>query len=597
MKYGSFQIENFKGIESLKIDLQRQPHTPVTTLVGLNESGKTTILEAIHWLARPDKYKDHELIPKHSLGSFDGAVSVEAELLLSEEDWETLEAQFGEWGYKGLVRESDTIKVRRRHVFRASEVSHKSAQADASISLKKGRGHKAREYSEYAGLSRKLSDHVILSVMPEILYYQNFLFNIPDRIYLSGEMSETPSQAPYRRVIQDILTASNKNYTIQKHLIDRSKPGVLGFSQEDKIEAVLNDAELHLTRTVVESWKDILGSEDQDLKITLGRSLKRDDNGVYLEIKVREKGRDYSVQDRSLGFRWFLAFLLFTHYRGYREPTRENALFLLDEPASNLHPAAQGKLLKEFDKLPHSQSVIYSTHSHHMIEPEWLHNTYVVSNSAANYKDAILSRYGEVTSISAQRYFPFVSDHPNDTDLYRPILDALDYRPSKLEMVPEVVITEGKNDYYALGYLARGSGMATPNVYPSTGKDRTEYAASLYLAWGRPFIAILDSDRGGERTKTRLDKAFGSIVSKHIFTLKDVDSNWANCTYEDLIEKNEQKRLVKSEFGTTEVSKSKLNTAIQSSVISGGSIKLGRHTGNKAKKLLAFIEAKLDALR
>ena len=46
MKYGSFQIENFKGIESLKIDLQRQPHTPVTTLVGLNESGKTDVTPA-----------------------------------------------------------------------------------------------------------------------------------------------------------------------------------------------------------------------------------------------------------------------------------------------------------------------------------------------------------------------------------------------------------------------------------------------------------------------------------------------------------------------------------------------------------------------
>src|ERR1700722_14460332 len=43
MQYVEFSFENFKGIENLTLPISG----PVTTLIGLNESGKTTILEAM----------------------------------------------------------------------------------------------------------------------------------------------------------------------------------------------------------------------------------------------------------------------------------------------------------------------------------------------------------------------------------------------------------------------------------------------------------------------------------------------------------------------------------------------------------------------
>ena len=43
MRYKEFYFENFKGIEKMRLPLTGG----VTTLIGLNESGKTTILEAI----------------------------------------------------------------------------------------------------------------------------------------------------------------------------------------------------------------------------------------------------------------------------------------------------------------------------------------------------------------------------------------------------------------------------------------------------------------------------------------------------------------------------------------------------------------------
>ena len=48
MKYTKFVIKNFKGIRDTTINLQEIAGASVFALVGLNESGKTTLLEAIY---------------------------------------------------------------------------------------------------------------------------------------------------------------------------------------------------------------------------------------------------------------------------------------------------------------------------------------------------------------------------------------------------------------------------------------------------------------------------------------------------------------------------------------------------------------------
>jgi len=49
MKFTYFKFKNFKGIEDQTLDLSKSGGSNIYTLVGLNESGKTTILEAINF--------------------------------------------------------------------------------------------------------------------------------------------------------------------------------------------------------------------------------------------------------------------------------------------------------------------------------------------------------------------------------------------------------------------------------------------------------------------------------------------------------------------------------------------------------------------
>src|SRR5690554_5182202 len=98
-----FRIQNFKGIEHMEIDLHGRAHGPVLTLIGLNESGKTTILEALSHFVSGDKSvaslfegsfaatSGLKLIPLHEKAAFSGIVRISAEVQLNSEDIEAAE--------------------------------------------------------------------------------------------------------------------------------------------------------------------------------------------------------------------------------------------------------------------------------------------------------------------------------------------------------------------------------------------------------------------------------------------------------------------------------------------------------------------------
>jgi hypothetical protein len=66
MQFLSFEVENFKGIVHLDLDFYPRQQRNIYTIVGLNESGKTTVLESFNFTSyKTDLY--HKTQP--SVGS------------------------------------------------------------------------------------------------------------------------------------------------------------------------------------------------------------------------------------------------------------------------------------------------------------------------------------------------------------------------------------------------------------------------------------------------------------------------------------------------------------------------------------------------
>lgn len=103
------------------------------------------------------------------------------------------------------------------------------------------------------------------------------------------------------------------------------------------------------------------------------------ENGMYDKISVEQSGgrvptillhekngEIVNLNSTSAGRRWY-----FTYY--FMKNALENGdLFIIDEPASTLHPQAQKEILKELIELQgQGIKVVYSTHSPYLIPDKW----------------------------------------------------------------------------------------------------------------------------------------------------------------------------------------------------------------------------------
>lgn len=596
MKYTYFEIENFKGIEKIRLDFNFSPKGNIYTLVGLNESGKTTILEAINFLTYkedldplnlPGKSKQdvHELIPISKRSNFNEKIIIKAGFEMSDADFNKIESFASSIGYNNIEK-IGKFEISQTYKFKNSKVESNQPGIYWDISLK---GRKARQ-RKFKNLVREDWLKVIKEIrdiLPRVLYFPNFLFEFPDKIYLDNTSIETKKHEFYRAVLQDVLDVIGGGINLEDHVLARAK----SLEQFDKksLESVLLKMGANITETVFKNWNKIFKKSISNKEIIV--TTDKDENGYwFLQLRLKEGSDLFMITERSLGFRWFFAFLLLTQYRGFRGTQPNNVLFLLDEPASNLHPSAQTQLLNSFNNLPRDCSIVYTTHSHHMINPEWLEGTYVVKNEGLDYKDSENDYNSRKTLITLHRYREFVSNFPNQTTYFQPILDVLDYCPSKLENVPDVLMMEGKNDFYIMKYICFVLGIESEiNILPGSGAGSLTDVIRLYIGWGRNFLVVLDSDSAGISQKTKYEETFGKSVIENIFSLEDIDTKWNKICTENLFEDNEKIEIQKLLYDKDTVYKKvHFNRSVQELYLKKQKFDLCMSTRENFQKIIDF---------
>jgi predicted ATP-dependent endonuclease of OLD family len=596
MKFNYFKFTNFKGISSQILDLSKNPDSKVYTLVGLNESGKTTILEAINYFAyKPeslealelDSYKVediHNLIPINQRDNFNGNITIEASVELDNDDNKEIAKAFKENGTI-ITKFSKNIIYTQRYNFKNSKHLPENDQRNWTHDFhgRKKNGTVVRRLSNDDAL---IANKVIQQRMPSILYFPNFLFEFPERIYLDPSCSDK-KHLFYQTIIQDVLDSLDNNTNINEHIIERIKSD--DDNEKRNLTSLIGKMQKQLTKVIFSSWNQIF--KKQIIKTEIILYVGTDENGPYIEFNVKDDVDTYRIVERSLGFRWFFVYILLTQFRSYRK-LNKNAFFLFDEPASNLHPSAQLELLKSFEKLP---KVLYTTHSHYLINPKWLENTFVIRNEALDYENE--EKYNSKnTNIEITKYREFAVNYPKQTSYFQPILDVLDYRPANLELVPNVVIVEGKNDFYVLNYYQKIiKNVKKPlKIIPGTSSSNLETLISLYLGWGTTFIVLLDSDSEGKSQKGRYEELFGLSISNRIITYSDIEESWVKIEIEQLFTSEDLIEIQNKSYPTdAKFNKKLFNRSIQELYINDQSINLSTTTTLNLDKVISYLAAKL----
>ncbi|HVX52153.1 MAG TPA: AAA family ATPase [Chitinophagaceae bacterium] len=595
MTFGHFYFKNFKGIEEITLRLDGNPSSNVYTLVGLNESGKTTILEAINYFTYKVESLDplninrysiediHELIPIGKRDNFNDYIVIQASVLLDEKDEEDLKKRaLSECNFH-LVEPVKKITYTQKYFFQNSKYDKNKSSLSWDYNFK-GKKKQGRKIIQLPNDEAQKLNKVIKSNLPSILYFPNFLFDFPDKIFLEEVSVDNKKHEFYRGIIQDILNAMDNSLDLNTHIISRAKSP----DKNDKkhLDSVLNKMGDKITEVIFSAWDNIFNRRFSKKQIQVTCDFD-ELNKPFLEILIKDVDGKYLISERSLGFRWFFVFLLLTQFRVYRKNSKD-AFFLFDEPASNLHSTAQSQLLKSFEKLP---KVIFTTHSHHLINPKWLESTYVVKNEGLTYNDDDENYNSKLTKITIHKYRDFASKYPSQTNYFQPILDVLDYVPSKLEMTPSVVVLEGKNDFYTIKYFNEIIlNRLDLNLMPATGSSNIDTLISLYIGWNANLLVLLDSDKEGVKQKARYLKDFGSILENKVSILSDIDPTWANMTLEDLISEDDRLSIQKESYpSSTSYDKSNFNRAVQELLILKKRINLHKSTVDNFTKLIEFI--------
>jgi predicted ATP-dependent endonuclease of OLD family len=596
MKFTYFKFKNFKGIEDQTLSLTRGSN--IFTLVGLNESGKTTILEAINFFSHKPESLDvleldsysiddiHNLIPINKRDNFNDSIVIEAGLELSESDIKEIKKEIKKANEIIVSKCSDKVSYTQTYHFKNSK--HQPDKDEFLWSFwAEGKKKRAKIIKRLTNDEKQSANtKYIRRNIPSILYFPNFLFEFPEKIYLDNSIAD-PKHIFYQKIIQDVLDSLDNDTNIKEHLIDRIESDEK--NEKRNLTSLIGKMERKLSIVIFDSWNKIFNKKINQKEISL--YVDKDENGAYLEFNIKDDVDTYRINERSLGFRWFFVYILLTQFRSFRKEYN-NAFFLFDEPASNLHPSAQSELLKSFENLP---NVLYTTHSHYLINPKWLESTYVVKNKGIDYQNEA-EYIAKNTDISVMKYREFASKFPSQTSYFQPILEILEYQPSNLELVPKVVLTEGKNDFYTFNYYQEilKKYKYPINFIPGTSSSNLTNLISLYLGWGIKFIVLLDSDGAGVKEKERYIEMFGKSVEGIIITYEDINSSWVNFETEKLFSSSDQLKIQTANYPTeTSFKKKTFNRSIQENYATGKSIVFEKETTTNFKITLDFIKAKL----
>lgn len=398
MKLNRTEITNYRSIKSETIRFDKN----CKVLVGINESGKSNVLRALSTLS--SRYKTEPSDERQSLpDEEDTPDSSRIRFIfdLEKADYDSiLERLFS------TIKVAETAKVVNNGTkdFTLKQLLKLHSEALYNVDVRQGSKDssywKLRQTFTYVGEWKKPS-----SACPDDATYKDSDGNVITiknlkLIKMGAEHSEIPEAYLVDATTDDILRAVGLRICEQ---VDENKPNVIFWEYSDKdllptqislakftedpnnfiplknmfqlagiqniaddiksakargitvLDNLLKRVALHATNYLAEVWQ-----EYKDVKFNLQL------NGSNIMCSVTEEN-SFQFQDRSDGFKKFIAFLLGVSTTSHTN-TLTNALILIDEPETGLHPSGARYLRDELLKIAKKNLVVYSTHSIFMID-------------------------------------------------------------------------------------------------------------------------------------------------------------------------------------------------------------------------------------
>lgn len=361
-------ISNYKSIKSVDIPINRVNGSLTFSFLGINESGKSSILKAISFIDNTD------LKFPLDFGDTDKPVEVTFHYVLESYEKQKL-IEYLETTYEAPKKFTSQLEIElielKKSVANIASLTETKTQtitfknylikgfafvSNKIVSDKEGEIYLEDFFSDY------LSDY-FWDEKHSIVFWKS-----EDKYLISGPINLATFSANPENISIPLLNCFRligiKPVDILKEITKLSDPTAI-----TNIVDRLNDK-------VTEHIKNVWSGHPISIKFNINNnhiSFLVEDDGVKYEAKV--------TSQRSDGFRQFISFLL-TLSIEKRNESLSYKILLLDEPETHLHPTAQINLKDELLKITKDKGsnniVFYATHSNYLIDKSNLNRSFTV---------------------------------------------------------------------------------------------------------------------------------------------------------------------------------------------------------------------------
>ncbi len=563
-------IEKYKPIENTQSFVIEDD---VTVLVGMNESGKTSILEALaksNYFEKDESFKynlnyDYPRRQKKRIEkSGENPVAVKLTYEIDSELVNLIKEDIGlapSGNTFSITYKYDNTKTWSISWFNTSEFMKKKVNSLKFVSkeladklkkvsnqdqfeniideidaneLESDEIQKINKLKEYFIDSESWkdspTDYYIVETylkdrLPKFMYYDDY-YALPSEISLTN--------------IENNLSKSNvKTARALLELADINLEKVRDSDDFEEFIAELEATEAIISDELFKYWKTNKNLNIQfrinkvEEKISYGSNII--DRVLNIRVRNQRTGVSLPLENRSRGFNWFFSFLVW--FKKIQEDRNNTYILLLDEPGLNLHAKAQNDLLKFISDLSNDYQIIYTTHSPFMID----------TNSLNKVRTVYETQDGTVISDSVQE---------KDPNTLFPLQAALGYDLAQnLFVSKKNLLVEGISD---LIYLSIISNLLQDNgregldeditIVPIGGADKVASFISLLRGNKLKMVCLLDTF-----TNQSAEKRLNNMVSKKIIRESNIlfyhdilNSEYADI--EDLFKKEDYINLYNGAF-------------------------------------------------
>lgn len=590
MRLTAITIQRFRNI----VDPQRIIVEPdVTGFVGKNESGKTTILKALHRLnpANGDdtqfnvttEYPRWRLARDRRTQELNSLQPIEAEFELDEVDIKELAGLLPAPPPVGTICKASRSYSNQYYVWLTCEIGLivKAAATEASVrpedvedladcaSIANAQAKAKQKAKELKEANQALASKALTTFsasIGDLGYLQDpssldqgaldaVSARVPKFFYFStydtlpGECDLTDLAAKVT-ASQGLTSREQAVVALLAHAGET--PADFMDTDYDSRKAELQAASVDLSRQVFEYWKQNTELEvvfDTDNVVTDMHPNGGEITHRILKIELRD-GRHGNVETnfstRSAGFQWFFSFFAaFSQYQDSSDPI----IVLLDEPGTSLHGEAQKDYIRfVFERLGSSKQTLYTTHSQFMVDPSRYEKLRAVHDRATR-QDPDQGVVITPVDLSADR------------DTVLPVESALGYSISQHLFLGagQHLAVEGSSDFVYLQRLtefltSQGKVGLDPRLamIPVGGADNMPVFVAL-LGRRLKVSALID----GAKTGAKIDRVKAAarsngVPESAIVACSSVHSELpANADIEDMFAVEDYLRLYNWAFGTT----------------------------------------------